>query len=667
MKTLYTALPFYDRLIKQCYQRSERTNKTGEMYPILSARHRLPSFLINTEADAPGEITDVKFYNKTGIAYTKDSRFYGWLNYSAAWDTFTLSGLDITNAVQLNNADAYAICRNYSPDTGGMTSGSYKAKAGETINIKGTYTHNSGAVNRLCIFDIGFTEDYGENLVTGAIDFTYTFPADGEFFVLIHQPTTLASAFSFTGVEIGIDNGISFFQTTDSYIQGVPGGAWSSATYDTFTCPAAQTAITSAIKTTAAGEANCYNTVAVGSVPTGIIIGEKLRIVVDLTLNSGTAPKIVLRNTGTGAAISNIVTLANGVNYVFLIATATLATGWAIYIYNSDTEVSNWSATFTDGAKSVLPHLLTAYTDDYFQYAGATLGKLLPVGIYYLVIETEEGYFYYSDWFEATCVYENLISSWTNAGYDTLTSSGTAITSAIEAGVNPNVTSDTFSVIKGEEIRVVFFHTQNSGELPRLVLYGVTLGASISGIVDVVAGLNDITFTSSYTITDAVLDLYNTIATNFSTSEILVIRQYSEKYLTINFQNSCDIGDMMYEAGFEQTMFLNSEPMEQTYPTKEEGQENGEGKFVRTFARQVKKYNCKAGSFPDYMIDVFNRMKLYDDIELIDTVGNVNQVHNLEAEHEWLPPGKYYANINLTFDYDEAVVVMACCVNLSEL
>jgi hypothetical protein len=123
----------------------------------------------------------------------------------------------------------------------------------------------------------------------------------------------------------------------------------------------------------------------------------------------------------------------------------------------------------------------------------------------------------------------------------------------------------------------------------------------------------------------------------------------------------------MYEAGFEQTLYLKSEPMEMSFPTEEEGQKNGEGKFVRTFARQVKKYNVKAGAFPDYMIDVLNRLKLYDDIELIDTVGNVNQVYNLEEEHEWLSPGKYYANISLTFDYEEAVVVMACCVNLSDL
>jgi hypothetical protein len=58
-------------------------------------------------------------------------------------------------------------------------------------------------------------------------------------------------------------------------------------------------------------------------------------------------------------------------------------------------------------------------------------------------------------------------------------------------------------------------------------------------------------------------------------------------------------------------------------------------------------------------------MKLHDNIELIDTIGNENDVYNLEIDHEWLYDDKYYAKADLTFDYDEVFVVMACCENLS--
>jgi hypothetical protein len=136
-------------------------------------------------------------------------------------------------------------------------------------------------------------------------------------------------------------------------------------------------------------------------------------------------------------------------------------------------------------------------------------------------------------------------------------------------------------------------------------------------------------------------------------------------YLTINFSNGCDLGDILYKNGFTQTLWLESETMETSFPTEEEGQNNGEGRFVRTFARQVKKYNIKTMTLPDFLIEVLYRLKLHDTIQLIDLVGNVNDVYNLEVEHEWLGDDKYYATASLTFDYDEAFIIGGCCSNLT--
>ena len=156
----------------------------------------------------------------------------------------------------------------------------------------------------------------------------------------------------------------------------------------------------------------------------------------------------------------------------------------------------------------------------------------------------------------------------------------------------------------------------------------------------------------------------NTTTCHWHASEVLVIRDYSEKYLTLNFSNSCDLGDILYHETFTQTLWFESETMENTYPQDEEGVKNGEGRFVRSFARQVKKYLVRTKVIPDFMVDVFYRMKLHDTVELIDLVGDVNDIYNLEVEHEWLWDDKYYAKAELTFDYDEAVVIAGCCNNL---
>lgn len=140
---------------------------------------------------------------------------------------------------------------------------------------------------------------------------------------------------------------------------------------------------------------------------------------------------------------------------------------------------------------------------------------------------------------------------------------------------------------------------------------------------------------------------------------------YSTKYLIINFHNDCDLGDIYYHGGFTQTIWLESEAMEMTFPMEEKGIENGEGQFIRSFARQDKKYTVRTKELPDYMVDVFNRMKLHDTIELIDLVGDSHTVYNLEVDHEWLGEDKYYAKIELKFDYNEAVVIGGCCNNIS--
>jgi hypothetical protein len=140
---------------------------------------------------------------------------------------------------------------------------------------------------------------------------------------------------------------------------------------------------------------------------------------------------------------------------------------------------------------------------------------------------------------------------------------------------------------------------------------------------------------------------------------------YSSKYLIITFSHVNDLYNILYHDSFTQTIWMESETMEMSFPTKEEGQENGEGRFVRTFGRQTKKYLVRTKQMPDYMVDVFNRLKLHSSISITDLVGDVNTVYNLEVEHEWLFDDKYYAKVELTFDYDETALVSGCGVDIA--
>ena len=407
--------------------------------------------------------------------------------------------------------------------------------------------------------------------------------------------------------------------------------------------------------------------------------GEQVRIQCTLTLNSGVYPKLILYSPGTGASD----TLTDGVNDIYLTSLKDVTTNFVVSLYTSG--ASNFSLTSVTITKITNTFNITNYfptlpvetnlsTDTYYTYEGDTLNWLMEAGIYYLKITMVEAYVLYSDWFEVDCIYGNLITEVlnTNGLYETFTTSDTIITSAIETGIEGKATStvNELSVINGEEITVVCYLTLTSGQLPSISInedyvVGVSFGTAISNTTQLAAGLNVITLTVTATSSTAFLYIANTAAANWNTSEVQVQRAYSTKYLTINYSNTCDLGDIMYAEGLTQSIWFESETMEPEFPQEEEGANNGDNRFVRSFARQTKKYTARTLEMPSFMVDVFNRMKLHDSIVMIDLVGDENTLYNLEVEHEWLNDDRYITRINLIFDYDEAFVIAGCCNNLT--
>jgi hypothetical protein len=359
--------------------------------------------------------------------------------------------------------------------------------------------------------------------------------------------------------------------------------------------------------------------------------------------------------------------VAGAIDEIF-IATATNAAAFIEIESTGATEYTFTGVTITkSNGFSITSYFTTlpVLAHDYFTYPGDTLKYLLSAGSYYLRITTNNECIYYSDWFKVDCVYENLISSLTSDNLQDFHSTGTIITTAINTTANNEwVYSGVFSVIKGEQIKVYFNYTKNSGAYNIIELYSNSYGTIAAGVTLSAVAIYEITFTATQTKDDVVLLISSPNACDYTMTEILVTREYSEKYLTINFHNDCDFGDFYYHGGFDQSLWIESEAMETLFPQEEEAVKNGEGRIIRTFIRQDKKYIAKTNVMPDYMVDVFNRMKLHDFIELIDLIGDSHYVYNLEVAHEWLYSDKYYARIDLTFDYDEAIVVGGCCNNL---
>lgn len=109
--------------------------------------------------------------------------------------------------------------------------------------------------------------------------------------------------------------------------------------------------------------------------------------------------------------------------------------------------------------------------------------------------------------------------------YDTLTVSGTAITSAINAAGNAYCNSNDFTCIPGAVYKLAFFLTKTSGQLPTVGIWDDT-SAYNSNTQAAVEGLNFITLTATNISTDVTSSLRfsNTGAANWSTTPIYLFR-----------------------------------------------------------------------------------------------------------------------------------------------
>ena len=140
----------------------------------------------------------------------------------------------------------------------------------------------------------------------------------------------------------------------------------------------------------------------------------------------------------------------------------------------------------------------------------------------------------------------------------------------------------------------------------------------------------------------------------------------ANKYLKFEYWNTCDLGKIYYQGGQKFTFYLDGDALEPFYEEVEDGQENGDGDFIPTYRRQIKKYIIRTSLIPDYLFDAIKRMELHDNVELTWKSGEVEQIYNVQSEIEWQFEKYCWQGVaTITFDMDEKITVGACCDNLT--
>lgn len=140
----------------------------------------------------------------------------------------------------------------------------------------------------------------------------------------------------------------------------------------------------------------------------------------------------------------------------------------------------------------------------------------------------------------------------------------------------------------------------------------------------------------------------------------------ANKYLKFEYWNTCDLGNIYYQGGQHFWFYLDGDVLEPFHEETEDGQENGEGDFIATSRRDVKRYRIRTSLISEFLVDAMQRMKLHDNIELTFKTGEIEQIYNVDIEIEWqFEKHNYQATAVITFDMDEKVLIGACCDNLT--
>lgn len=293
-----------------------------------------------------------------------------------------------------------------------------------------------------------------------------------------------------------------YFENSDELLKGGytngPGGLQS---FDTLTQKSDSSSngftfdIHSAIKsTTGAGDAGFENTT-----DFAVTENEKLYLEINLTLNSGTAPKIVIIDGGDETTqLSNEVQLINGENNIILTITADEATATLLF-YNDTAEQTNFSATVTL-TRTIRPQINEFTSIDYITYNGEKLhwsGNLIR--------EIDNNY--------GATTFETFTTGPGVSIASAINTSGSGVCKSYAILSTPAVAGDIY-IVHIEDVVI------NSGQTPTF-----NIAESAEGAQSLTAGDHEFTFTiDSGPIANAYLQILVSAASNFSTGQISVYK-----------------------------------------------------------------------------------------------------------------------------------------------
>jgi hypothetical protein len=163
-------------------------------------------------------------------------------------------------------------------------------------------------------------------------------------------------------------------------------------------------------------------------------------------------------------------------------------------------------------------------------------------------------------------------------------------------------------------------------------------------------------------------------------SEVITVKDFvpeKSPYLILDWYNTCDIGDVVYQAIGDYCQYKNklylpiSVLTRPDYPIKDEGEQDGNQTFNPTFQKFQKVLSLFAVKVPEYIVDSLSAMFLHDTITYTtavrdnqDRVDDAIEIKSVESDVQYIF-NDCFANVELKLTLNDLYVDETCCNNNS--
>jgi len=133
--------------------------------------------------------------------------------------------------------------------------------------------------------------------------------------------------------------------------------------------------------------------------------------------------------------------------------------------------------------------------------------------------------------------------------------------------------------------------------------------------------------------------------------------------ILIEWGNTCDIDNILYQKGFLQQLYLETDIGKPLYEIDEVGSTDGDNNFKRTWQKWEKKYKFQV-LVPEFIIEALSMIKMHDYISIFLPNSQSVRVKDFEIENiTWQEEGcMALVGCEFTTDY---ILNSGCCTNIN--